>query len=258
MTEDAAITACRAWVYTPGIDMKLQAFAWAIALVASFLGAAHAAEPSRVEVPSLDRAGDSVVQMPAFWYRAEVAAPAPAMLLLHGCGGPYADAPPQRLSARMREYAAILNSEGFHVLITDSLSPRGERELCTQRVGARKVTQTQRRRDALGALQWLSNQPEVDARRLGLLGWSNGGSNVLSATNGRHPEVAAAPVKAHFAAAFYPGCEDDLKRGYQVTVPLLMLVGELGTTILAPCWNAPISDVTLLRTPPIPSARGNW
>ncbi len=204
---------------------------WAVAL-----GAAHANEPLKLDVPSFDRAGDAHIQMPAHWFRAAVVGPAPAVLLLHGCGGPYADAPPQRLSARMREYAAILNSEGFHVLITDSLSPRGERELCTQRVGARKVTQTQRRRDALGALQWLSNQPEVDARRLGLLGWSNGGSNVLSATNGRHPEVAAANVKASFAAAFYPGCEDDLKRGYQATAPLLMLVGEADDwTPAAPC-----------------------
>lgn len=204
---------------------------WAVAL-----GAAHANEPLKLDVPSFDRAGDAHIQMPAHWFRAAVVGPAPAMLLLHGCGGPYADAPPQRLSARMREYAAILNSEGFHVLITDSLSPRGERELCTQRVGARKVTQTQRRRDALGALQWLSNQPEVDARRLGLLGWSNGGSNVLSATNGRHPEVAAANVKATFAAAFYPGCEDDLKRGYQATAPLLMLLGEADDwTPAAPC-----------------------
>ena len=215
-------------------------FAFGLALTLTLglglLTAARAAEANQVEVPSLDRAGTSVVQMPGYWFRAPAVGPAPALLLLHGCGGPYADAAPQRLSQRMREYAALLNDQGYHVLITDSLSPRGERELCTQRVGSRKVTQTQRRRDALGALQWLAAQPEVDAARLGLLGWSNGGSNVLAATNGRHPEVAAANVKAHFAAAFYPGCEDDLKRGYQATAPLLMLLGEADDwTPAAPC-----------------------
>lgn len=200
--------------------------------------AVRAAEANQVEVPSLDRAGASVVQMPGYWFRAPVAGQAPALLLLHGCGGPYADAPPQRLSQRMREYAALLNDQGYHVLITDSLTPRGERELCTQRVGTRKVTQTQRRRDALGALQWLAAQPEVDAGRLGLLGWSNGGSNVLAATNGRHPEVAGASVRAHFAVAFYPGCEDDLKRGYLPTAPVLMLVGEADDwTPAAPCQS---------------------
>ena len=208
----------------------------ALTLGLGLLTAVRAAEANQVEVPSLDRAGASVVQMPGYWFRAPVVGRAPAMLLLHGCGGPYADAPPQRLSQRMRGYAALLNAEGYHVLITDSLTPRGERELCTQRVGTRKVTQTQRRRDALGALQWLAAQPEVDAARLGLLGWSNGGSSVLAATNGRHPEVAAARVKAHFAAAFYPGCEDDLKRGYQATAPLLMLLGEADDwTPAAPC-----------------------
>jgi len=41
---------------------------------------------------------------------------------------------------------------GVHALVLDSFTPRGEREICTQRVGMRRITQQQRRRDALGAL----------------------------------------------------------------------------------------------------------
>jgi len=49
---------------------------------------------------------------------------------------------------------------------------------------------------------------------------------VLAATNQRHRDVATAINKPAFAIAFYPGCEADLKRGYEPSVPLLMLVGE--------------------------------
>ena len=127
-----------------------------------------AATPSEVSVPSVDRRNDVPLSLPGFWFPVEglpASARAPAVLLLHGCGGPYDR--PGHLSKRMRDYAALVNALGAHVLVTDSLTPRGERELCTQRVGERAITQTQRRRDALGALQWLAAQPGVDASRLG-------------------------------------------------------------------------------------------
>jgi len=194
-------------------------------------------EPRRLELPSLDRnAAGEAVQLPGHWFRASVPGRAPAIVLLHGCGGPYRRGEVDRLSARMHGYAQLLNAEGVHVLVIDSFTPRGERELCTQRTGTRKVTQAHRRRDTLGALQWLAAQPEVDGSRLGLLGWSHGGSNVLASTNGRHAEVASAAVRAAFAVAFYPGCEADLARGYRPTAALLMLLGAADDwTPAAPC-----------------------
>ena len=39
-----------------------------------------------------------------------------------------------------------------------------------------------------------------------------------------------------FAIAFYPGCETELKRGYEAVAPLLMLVGQADDwTAAAPC-----------------------
>lgn len=181
-------------------------------------------------VPSLE-AG---VTMPGFWYAAAAQGPAPAMLLLHGCGGVYGRG--TQPAERYRELAGRLNALGIHVLVTDSLTPRGESELCTQRIGSRKVTQVQRRHDVLGALQWLAGRTEVDRRRLGVLGWSHGGSAVLAATNLRHPEVAGAAVRPSLAVAFYPGCGAELQRGYEAVAPLLLLLGEADDwTPAAPC-----------------------
>ncbi len=206
-----------------------------LVFAAALLPAAQAQE--QVEFDSLDVASARPVRLLGHWFAAPVGptrAPAPALVLLHGCGGPYARR--GGLDERMRHYAALLNAQGAHALVLDSLTPRGEKELCTQKVGTRHVTQANRRLDALAALAWLAKRPEADPQRLGLLGWSNGGSTVLAAINTRHPAVAAASVKASFAVAFYPGCEAELKRGFASSTPLLMMVGEADDwTAAAPC-----------------------
>jgi dienelactone hydrolase len=206
----------------------------ALWLASAVLWACNATAVERVSVSSLDAPQGKPIALPGYWFAAPVTGPAPAWVLLHGCGGPYAR--DDVLSLRMRQYAKLLNGQGMHALVLDSLTPRGERELCTQPTGERKVTQTQRRRDALGALRWLAARPDVERERLGLLGWSNGGSTVLAATNLAHPEVAAAAVRASHAVAFYPGCEDEERRGYRPSAPLLLLLGEADDwTPVAPC-----------------------
>lgn len=199
-------------------------------LACLFLFAGAAGAQQKVDLPSLD----PDVTLPALWFAGAGAGPRPAVVLLHGCSGAYDGQ--GRLGERLRETAARLNAMGVAALVPDSLTPRGEKQICTQRLGARAVTQTQRRRDALGALKWLAARPEVDPRRLGLLGWSNGGSTVLASTNRRQGEVAAAGVVPAFGAAFYPGCQADLARGYEPTAPLLLLVGaEDDWTPAEPC-----------------------
>lgn len=207
---------------------------WAIAIVAGMLAIGGARGQVQVNVPSLDAPQGLPVALPAFWLPAGGGGAAPAWVLLHGCGGPYGRS--GALSARMRGYAEMLNGLGHHVLVPDSLGPRGERELCTQRIGTRRVTQRERRRDALGALQWLAAQPGVDPARLGLIGWSNGGTTVLAALNLNHVEVAAARVQPSAAVAFYPGCIDEAGRGFASSARLLLLLGGADDwTPAAPC-----------------------
>ncbi len=200
-----------------------------------------AVERMQFQAPAGESGGTVTLQ--AWWYRPPAAlAPAagkdtkalPAVVLLHGCGGMLNRR--GQPAERMREYADLLNQQGWHALAVDSLTPRGEKELCTQRVGTRKITQIDRRRDALAALQWLATQPGVDGQRLALLGWSHGGSAVLAASNLRHADVAAAKVLPRLSVAFYPGCETDQRRGYRPATDTLMLVGLADDwTPAAPC-----------------------
>ena len=209
--------------------------------------AAAWAQPQAVQLPSLDRAQGTPVVLAGHWFAAPGTASAPAMLLLHGCGGVLDGR--GRLATRYTELAARLQGMGLHVLVLDSFGPRQVQQICTLPLGQRPITQLHRRRDALGALQWLAAQPGVDASRLGLLGWSNGGSTVLAAINLRHPEVQAAPVRPSLAVAFYPGCEADRDRGFEPSALLLMQLGEADDwTPAAPCKDLAAS----VRRGPVP------
>ena len=224
-----------------------------VAVVASLLTTLAGAQ-ERVSFPSFDGAGNAPVVLSGYFFAAATS-PAPAIAMFHGCGGAYDKR--GALSRRMREYAELFNGLGMHVLVVDSLTARYEKELCTQRNGTRRVTQANRRLDALGAIAYLADRADVDAGRIGLIGWSNGGSTVLSASNLHHRDVAAATVKPAFAIAFYPGCESDLKRGYSPAGPVLMLVGQLDDwTPSAPCV-ALAKSVTEMR-PEIAVYPGAW
>lgn len=205
----------------------------ALAIVAACAVTPRALAQAEVAFDSLDRSDGQAVTLKAYWFAVD-RRQAPAVVLLHGCGGPYDRQ--GRLGERMRDYARLFNDQGMHVLVVDSLTPRGEKELCTQRDGTRRTTQANRRLDALASLQWLAQRPDVDAHRLGIVGWSNGGSTVVASTNLRQRDVRAAPVRPAFAVAFYPGCAADLRRGYQPSAPLLVMIGEADDwTPAAPC-----------------------
>ena len=150
------------------------------------------------------------------------------VVALHGCGGLYGTtgARKGRLNARHEAMADLLVAEGYSAVFPDSLTPRGETELCTQKIGSRKIDQTQRRADVLGTLAWVAAQPWAQPSRIALLGWSHGGSAVLSATDSTRADVSGQAVKPVVAVAFYPGCAAAIKSGYKPSAPLVLMLGE--------------------------------
>ncbi|HTH12516.1 MAG TPA: dienelactone hydrolase family protein, partial [Acidovorax sp.] len=166
---------------------------------------------------------------------AEDAERRPAVLALHGCGGLYARG--GGLAARYRETADRLHAAGYAVLMPDSFGSRGLRDICQTRYRDRSVDVAQRVQDARAALAWLAAQPQVDAQRIGVLGWSNGATTALNLLEQRrtHPEPGEPGIAG--AAVFYPGC-GPLARRHAVleAAPLLMLLGALDDwTPVQPC-----------------------
>ena len=154
--------------------------------------------------------------------------PKGAVIALHGCGGLFATRGARRglLNARHQAMADLLVAQGYSVVFPDSLTPRGELELCTQKIGTRKIDQTERRADALGTLAWVAAQSWAQPQHIALLGWSHGGSAVLSATDSTRADVRGVNVRPAAAVAFYPGCSAALKSRYRPGAPLVLMLGE--------------------------------
>lgn len=154
----------------------------------------------------------------------------PVILALHGCGGLRGSR--GALDTRYVDYAARWNAAGWHVLLADSFSTRKVRSICREPGPERSVTLAMRRKDVNAALAWLQSRDDVDAGRIALVGWSNGGSTVLRTID--RPQWTVTPVAA---IAFYPGCAAALRSDrYAPAVPLLILIGALDDwTPARPC-----------------------
>jgi len=189
----------------------------AAACLAASLSLALPAAAETVRFPSAD---GTTIQ--ARFFRPAGVGPFPAVLALHGCGGP--DNARGELARRQQDWADRWVSQGFAVLMPDSFGSRGLGSICGRadrsvRPGRERVA------DVQGARAWLQARSDIDAARINLLGWSNGGSAVLYAiapgarVNDGRPDFAR-------AIAFYPGCRTPAERGLSARVPLLILMGE--------------------------------
>ena len=188
-------------------------------LLPLLLTAARAAEPDTVYFPSADHATELV----GYLFRPAGAGPHPAIVLLHGRGGPYSandkadctlvarhvvsDCDARALSKRHRMWGEFWASHGYRALLPDSFGPRGkahgfprfshddpERDDVNEK--------TVRPLDAEGALAYLRARSDVIQSRIFLQGWSNGGSTTLNVMIRQGAQQGAFRA----ALAFYPGC----------------------------------------------------
>lgn len=162
--------------------------------------------------------------------------PTPVVIMLHGCGGLYKKN--GDIQKRERAWIDILHTEGYALLLPASFASRGYGSLC--KIKNRPVTpEDQRPHDTMGAIQYLAAKPEIDPKRIALLGWSNGAMTGLHTVRvGADAAPASSAADARTAVVFYPGCIA-LKKSYpdyEARIPTLIQHGELDDWTLAkPC-----------------------
>ncbi|BAE50020.1 dienelactone hydrolase family protein [Paramagnetospirillum magneticum] len=158
--------------------------------------------------------------------------PFPALVLFHQCGGLGQRG---RTNLSMLDWARRAVEKGYVVLLIDALNQRGVDSVCfgprNGLVFARGV------RDAFQAARHLRALPYVDARRVGLAGWSWGAMVGLLASRASWAEALAEGEGFRAVVSMYPGCFTIRPRftsafdiaGPDVTVPLLVLMGGQDT-----------------------------
>lgn len=97
--------------------------------------------------------------------------PAPAVIMLHGCGGLFTKS--GNVKARERAWMELFAAEGWALLLPDSFGSRGYGSLCKTKDRPVKP-EVQRPFDTLAALTWLEKQPGIAPSKIALMGWSNG------------------------------------------------------------------------------------
>ena len=194
---------------------------------------AHAQPPQRVTFPSADQKTTLVGYL--FLPTARQGR-VPAVVMMHGRAGPYSslangiyDA--NTLSKRHKAWGELWAAQGYVALLVDGFGPRGypagfARHSYDSRPEELNEV-TVRPLDAYGALAWLRTRADVDGARIGLQGWSNGGSATLAA-RAAGSGFAPASLKGFAAAlAFYPACglKDAFAAGYRPYAPVRVFMG---------------------------------
>ena len=117
----------------------------------------------------------------------------PAVVIVHGSGG---------IDSRGPSYAVELNKAGIATLEIDMWTPRGVVGLSNR---PRTVAETLP--DAYGAFKYLASLPGIDAKRIGIMGFSWGGVvSMLTATKPYTDQYLGTSAKFAAHAPNYPVC----------------------------------------------------
>jgi dienelactone hydrolase len=195
------------------------------------------ATPDRVQFGSAD--GKTTLIGYVFKPSVQPVGRVPAVVMMHGRAGPYSslakgiyDA--TTLSQRHQFWGRLWAAQGYIAVLVDGFGPRGypqgfgrftyeSRPAELDEVSIRPL-------DAYGAVAYLRSRPDVVPDRIGLQGWSNGGSATLASMAPDAPGLAGHTPAAGFRAAlaFYPGCglrDRFTTIGYRSYAPLRVFVG---------------------------------
>lgn len=208
----------------------------ATALIASLASAQSARQPERVSFPSADGKTELIGYL--FTPEQRSGTRAPAVVMMHGRAGAYSSAAKgvyeaSTLSRRHKAWGEFWAGEGYVAILVDGFGPRGyphgfpRFSYDTRPAELNEVTV--RPLDAYGALAYLRTRGDVAPDRIGLQGWSNGGSATLAAMSANLPLPNGSAQTTGFRAAiaFYPACglKGQFESGYQTYAPVRVFMG---------------------------------
>jgi len=130
--------------------------------------------------------------------------PYPAVVMMPGCLGAYSFGDSAKgVNSVYREWGDRLVNAGYVALLVDSFTPRNaaQNQCGNGTTGVSEVND--RPYDAYAGLKYLASQAFVTANKIGLLGWSHGGSSAMASLDTTR-FINGSSFKA--AVAFYPGC----------------------------------------------------
>jgi carboxymethylenebutenolidase len=159
----------------------------------------------------------------------------PSVVLAHGCGGAhYKDAPEQWIakyvSGKYKVWGKLLNQEQIMVLMVDSFTTRdvngdvgaGVCDVDYDMRPAKIDPISVRPADIAAGIHYLKQRADVDANKVGVMGFSNGGTAALALSNHQSLDARAFDLiqqqkswfdlpfidayKAHTMISLYPGC----------------------------------------------------
>ena len=157
--------------------------------------------------------------------------PFPVLVFVHSSGGPllFTD----EWFKFNRQVAKSLQKKGIAVMFIDNFVPRGT---YTTYANQQKVTHWSTYIDAFKALEYLSKQPKVNIKKIGITGWSRGGMISLMVSEKRLRDILVSK-DLYFAAAQprSPDCTTNMFRNPQPIkeTKTWMVLGEADDYTLA-------------------------
>jgi dienelactone hydrolase len=148
--------------------------------------------------------------------KARFQSPYPAVVLLHSSWG---------LSSQESYYSSVFADMGIATYVIDSFSPRGVGKTSMDQSLVSSASMIQ---DAYQVLDYLQDVPEINSKKIAVMGFSKGGIAALYSSLEAVRSAINENEDALFAAhiAYYPWCGIRLQNMKTTSVPILIQAGE--------------------------------
>lgn len=217
--------------------MKLRTLYWyvVISLLVSLFATPSSAFAWTIAPQKVTFVNGQGITLTGYLFKPAGSGPYPAVVMMHGCAGVFSYSDPTLgISKLYREWGDRLVSAGYAALLVDSFTPRkADQNQCGN--GNTGVSEeNDRPYDAYAGLKYLASRSYISANRIGLLGWSHGGSATIMSM-----DITKFSTSYNFkaAVAFYPGCGlygalgGVTKSTWKPYAPFVILMGSADTVV---------------------------